>query len=142
MTRRGAEGADARSNDDPPRSTRTPALSVATRRILDRHIERAYRQRFGAATNLRQAVRQATTELTEAGASPAAVHALLMHAVHAHPQRHAWDRVSILTRLRTSDVLTRQVLGWAEHPPAPVATRSPVPSDVHGGPRALVELIR
>jgi hypothetical protein len=87
-------------------------LSSSTRRILDRHIERAMKQRFGSASNLRQVVRIAATELASAGASKDVIRTVLTRSVEDHPQRYTWDRVSILTGLQASDVLTAQVIGW------------------------------
>lgn len=90
-----------------------PRLSVATRRILDRHIERAMRRRFGSSSNLRQVVRIAAIELAAAGATDDIIRTVLTRSVEEHPQRYTWDRVSILTGLQASDVLTRQVVDWA-----------------------------
>ena len=50
------------------------------------------------------------------GASTEAVRLLLTRSVEDHPNRHAWDRVSIVTGIWASDVLRRQVLAWAEPP--------------------------
>jgi hypothetical protein len=95
-----------------------PRLSAATRRILDRHIERAMRQRFGSSSNLRQVVRIAATELAAGGATEATIRTVLTRSVEDHPERYTWDRVSILTGLQASDVLTRQVMDWVGEPSA------------------------
>jgi hypothetical protein len=95
-----------------------PRLSVATRRTLDRHIERAMRQRFGSSTNLRHVVRTAVLELAAAGVSDDAIRTLLTRSVLDHPSRYTWDRASILTGEHVSDVLTRQVVGWVADPSA------------------------
>lgn len=91
-------------------------LANSTRETLDRHIERAFRRRFGAADNLRHAVRQVVLEMVTGGASDQAIRTLLRRSVEDHPQRHRWDRVSIVTGLTASFVLTRQILQWAEQP--------------------------
>jgi hypothetical protein len=95
-----------------------PRLTVATRRTLDRHIERAMRQRFGSSTNLRHVVRSAALELVAAGVSDDAIRTLLTRSVLDHPSRYTWDRASILTGEHVSDVLTRQVIGWVGDPSA------------------------
>jgi hypothetical protein len=104
---------------EPPRNTRMPydgtPQSAAARR-LDRHIEKALRQDFGARANLRNAVRQLATQLSDAGASDDAIRALLRRSVDDHPQRHACDRVSIVTGLRRSEILTQQMLDWMQPP--------------------------
>ena len=53
------------------------------------------------------------------GASDEAIRTLLRRSVEDHPQRHRWDRVSIVTGLTASSVLTRQMLHWAEQPTLP-----------------------
>lgn len=97
-------------------TTPAPTLSAAARKSLDRYIEQALRQRFGADGNLRKAVRQAVTEMGAAGASGEAIRALLTRSVQEHPRRYTCDRVSIVTGLLASDLLTRRILGWAEQP--------------------------
>ena len=91
-------------------------LSVSTRRWLDRHVECALRQRSGAGNNLREVVREVAYEMAASGASAEAVRSTLTLSVEAHPERYRWDRVSIVTGLLVSDVLTRQMLQWAEQP--------------------------
>jgi len=91
-------------------------LSTSTRRMLDRHVEHALRQRFGAGNNLRHTVRLAVLEMATQGASIEAIRSLLTHSVEGHPQRYRWDHVSMVTGLLTSAVLTRQMLQWAEQP--------------------------
>lgn len=97
---------------------RTGMLSVSTRRTLDRHIERALRERLGSSASLRQVVRIAVLEIAAAGGTPAEIRELLTRAVLDHPERITWDQVSILTGLQISDVLTQQVLAWVAPPPA------------------------
>jgi hypothetical protein len=100
--------------------------SAATLQTLDRHIERALRQCFGAGANLRHVVRVVVLEMASRGASGEAIDALLRRSVEEHPQRHRWDRVSIITGLAASIILTRQMLRWAEHPtPLSRAARRP-----------------
>jgi hypothetical protein len=89
-------------------------LTDVARQALDRHIERALRQRFGASGNLRHAVQRVVLELSDSGASSDDICSLLVRCVEDHPQRHRWDRVSIITGLSTSVVLTRQIIDWAE----------------------------
>jgi hypothetical protein len=91
-------------------------LAASTREMLDRHIERAFLRRFGAAANLRHAVRKVVLEMVTGGASDQAIRTLLRRSVEDHPQRHRSDRVSIVTGLTASFVLTRQILQWAEQP--------------------------
>ena len=119
----------------PPCSTRLPAarehpmspaqasamqlLAGSTRATLDRHIELALRRRFGSGGNLRHAVRRVVLEMVTRGASDEAIRSLLRRSVEDHPQRHRWDRVSIVTGLTASSELTRQMLQWAEQPALP-----------------------
>jgi len=93
--------------------------TVSTRETLDRHIEQALQRRFGSGANLRHAVRQVVLEMVVGGASDEAIRTLLRRSVEDHPQRHRWDRVSIVTGLTASSVLTRQMLHWAEQPKLP-----------------------
>ena len=76
------------------------------------------RQRFGSSSNLRQVVRIAATELAASGATDDTIRTVLTRSVEDHPQRYTWDRVSILTGLQASDVLTRQVMDWVGEPSA------------------------
>ena len=96
----------------------TPMPSAGTLQTLDRHIERALRQRFGSGGNLRHVVRLVVVEMTARGASDEAIRALLRHSVQEHPQRHGWDRVSIVTGLAASVILMRRMLHWADQPNA------------------------
>ena len=98
-------------------------LAASTRETLDRHVERALRRRYGAGGNLRHAVRRVVLEMVTGGASDEAIRTLLRRSVEDHPQRHRWDRVSIVTGLSASSVLTRQMLQWAEQPT--LSRRSP-----------------
>jgi hypothetical protein len=100
-------------------------LSVSTRRCLERHVEHALRQRSGANSNLREVVREVVIEMAASGASAEAVRSTLALSVQAHPERYRWDRVSIVTGLLTSDVLTRRMLQWAEQPRRPHRARQP-----------------
>jgi hypothetical protein len=52
-------------------------LAASTREMLDRHIERAFLRRFGAAANLRHAVRKVVLEMVTGGASDQAIRTLL-----------------------------------------------------------------
>ena len=58
--------------------------------------------------------------MTMHGASTEVISSLLTRSVTEHPQLYRWDRVSIVTGLSASTVLTRQILAWAE--PAPTAS--------------------
>ena len=100
-------------------------LSVPTRRCLERHVKHALRQRYGAGTNLREVVREAVIEMAASGDSADAVRSTLTLSVQAHPERYRWDRVSIVTGLLASDVLTRQMLQWAEEPKQSRRARRP-----------------
>jgi hypothetical protein len=91
-------------------------LSVSTRRSLERHVEHALRQRFGAGSNLREIVHEVVLEMGASGDSAEAVRSTLTLSVQAHPARYQWDRASMVTGLLTSDVLTRRMLRWAEQP--------------------------
>lgn len=91
-------------------------ISVSTRRSLERHVEHALRQRSGAGSNLRAVVREVVLEMAASGESAEAVRSTLTLSVETHPARYRWDRVSIVTGLLASDVLTRQMLQWAEQP--------------------------
>ena len=95
-----------------------PALvmSLGRRRALDRHVLRALRQRSGADNSLREVVREVVREMAAGGASDEAIGSTLTIAVQSHPERYQWDRVSIVTGLLASDVLTRRMLQWAEQP--------------------------
>ena len=99
-------------------------ISVSTRRSLERHVEHALRQRSGAGSNLRDVVREVVLEMAASGESAEAVRSTLTRSVEAHPARYRWDRVSIVTGLLTSDVLTRRMLQWAEHPRQSYRARS------------------
>jgi hypothetical protein len=97
---------------------RVPSKRVAapSRHKLDRYIEQALRRRFGSGGNLRHAVRRVVLEMVTEGASEEAIRTLLTRSVENHPQRHRWDRVSIVTGLTASSVLISQMLQWAEQP--------------------------
>ena len=92
-------------------------LSASTCQALDRHIAQALRQRSGSGANLRHAVRLAVREMMTRGASTEVICSLLTRSVAEHPQLYRWDRVSIVTGVSTSAVLTRQMLAWAEAEP-------------------------
>lgn len=94
-------------------------LTATTRRTLDRHIELALRHRFGADVNLRKVVHQVVLEMATLGAPDEAIRDLLTRSVDEHPQRPRWDRVSIVTGLAVSAVLTRRMLHWAERTVSP-----------------------
>lgn len=116
----------------------TQMLSTSTRRMLDRHIEHAFRQRYGAGNNLRHAVRLAVLEMATQGASTEAIRSLLTHSVLGHPQRYRWDHVSMVTGLLTSAVLTSRMLQWAEQPRQTRRSRRAVrPAPSFGGGRRL-----
>jgi len=102
-------------------------LSASTCQTLDRHIAQALRQRSGSGANLRHAVRLVVREMVTRGASNEAICSLLTCSVREHPERYRWDRVSIVTGLSASAILTRQMLVWAElpSPPAPAGNRKP-----------------
>ena len=100
-------------------------LSVSTRRCLERHVERALRQRSGASSNLREVIREVVIEMAASGDSAEAVRSTLTLSVQAHPERYRWDRVSIVTGLLASDVLTRRMLQWAEQPKQSRRARRP-----------------
>ena len=100
-------------------------LSVSTRRWLDRHVEHAFRQRSGAGSNLREVVHVVAHEMAASGESAEAVRSTLTLSVQTHPARYRWDRVSIVTGLLTSDVLTRRMHQWAEQPRPPRRARRP-----------------
>jgi len=93
-------------------------ISASTRRSLERHVEHAFRQRSGAGSNLREVVQEVVLEMAASGHSAEAVRSALILSVQTHPARYRWDRVSILTGLLTSDVLTQRMLRWAEQPRA------------------------
>ena len=101
-------------------------LSVSTRRCLERHVEHALRQRHGAGSNLREVVREVVSEMAASGDSAEAVRSTLTLSVEAHPERYRWDRVSIVTGLLASDILTRQILRWAEQPSQSRRARRPI----------------
>ena len=109
----------------PGRALPMRLLAASTRATLGRHVERALRRHYGAASNLRQAVRRAVLEMVTRGASDEAIRTLLKLSVEDHPERHRLDRVSIVTGKTASSVLTRQRLQWAEEPtlPRPRETR-------------------
>jgi hypothetical protein len=100
-------------------------LSVSTRRSLERHVEHALRQRSGAGSNLREVVHEVVLEMAASGDSAETVHSTLTLSVQAHPERYRWDRVSIVTGLLASDVLTRRMLRWAEQPKQSHRARRP-----------------
>jgi hypothetical protein len=102
----------------------TDLLSTSTCQALDRHIAQALRQRSGSGANLRHAVRLAVREMTMRGASTEVIGSLLTRRVTEHPQLYRWDRVSIVTGLSASAVLTRQILAWAEPEPDTVGVES------------------
>jgi hypothetical protein len=122
-----------------------PTLTKAIRRALDRHIESALRQSSRARANLRKVVRQAVGEMEAAGASSDDIHAFLTRSVEEHPQRHLGDRVSILTGLRASTVLTKQMLAWADHVPLrlePTQTSDEQRSEQRSELRAILRELR
>ena len=120
----------------------TRLLAASTRETLDRHIERALRQRYGAGGNLRHAVRRVVLEMVTGGASDEAIRTLLRNSVEDHPQRHRWDRVSIVTGLTASSVLTRQMLDWAEQPTVPRGRGRRGSSQARGGAGVLDDASR
>ena len=116
--------------------------TVSTRETLDRHIEQALRRRFGSGANLRHAVRQVVLEMVVGGASDETIRTLLRRSVEDHPQRHRWDRVSIVTGLTASSVLTRQMLDWAEQPTVPRGRGRRGSSQARGGAGVLDDASR
>ncbi len=69
----------------PARASPLRLLAASARETLDRQFERALRRRYGAASNLRQAVRRAVLEMVTRGASDEAIRTLLTLSVEDHP---------------------------------------------------------
>jgi hypothetical protein len=89
-------------------------LSLTSISRLERRFIEALRQVPAARVNLRLAVRQLVTELEAQHVSTSVARRLVRFVTEQHPDKDEVDRVSMITGVRESDKIMRQMMDWID----------------------------